>query len=173
MLYTASKYESGPIAVRYSKSEGEGVPMDEDFQLIPIGKSETIREGNHVAIVAFGNMVSLAVKAAEQLAKEGILAKVVNARFAKPLDEKLLLSIHQDGMPIITVEEGSKMGGFGSAVLEFFAEQNKDQRVSILGVPDYYVEHGSINEQRTEIGLTPDGICEVARKSCVPDIQKI
>lgn len=173
MLYTASKYESGPIAVRYSKSEGEGVPMDDDFQLIPIGKSEIIREGNQVAILAFGNMVSLAVEAAEQLAKEGIQAKVVNARFAKPLDEELLLSIHQEGLPIITIEEGSKIGGFGSAVLEFFAEQSKDQRVTILGVPDYYVEHGSISEQREETGLTPEGICEVARKNCVPDIQKI
>ncbi|MCH5584204.1 1-deoxy-D-xylulose-5-phosphate synthase [Shimazuella sp. AN120528] len=173
MLYTATQYESGPIAVRYSKSEGEGVPMDEDFQLIPIGKSEMIREGNHVAILAFGNMVSLAVQAAEQLAQEGIQAKVVNARFAKPLDEELLLSIHQEGLPIITVEEGTKIGGFGSAVLEFFAEQNKNQRVSILGVPDYYVEHGSVNEQRAEVGLTAEGICEVARKSCVPDIQKI
>lgn len=173
MLYTATQYGSGPIAVRYSKSDGEGVPMDEDFQLIPIGKSEIIREGNHAAILAFGNMVSLAVKAAEQLEKEGIQAKVVNARFAKPLDEALLLSIHKEGLPIVTVEEGTKIGGFGSAVLEFFAEQNKHQQVSILGVPDYYVEHGSIHEQREEVGLTVDAICETVRKNFVPDIQKI
>jgi 1-deoxy-D-xylulose-5-phosphate synthase len=147
--------------------------MDEEFELIPIGKFETIREGKHVAILAFGNMVPLAVEAAEQLAQEGIQAKVVNARFAKPLDEELLLSIHQEGMPIVTVEEGTKIGGFGSAVLEFFAEQNKAQQVSVLGVPDYYVEHGGINEQRAEIGLTTEGIAKAARKCCVPDIQKI
>ncbi|WP_037463596.1 1-deoxy-D-xylulose-5-phosphate synthase [Shimazuella kribbensis] len=173
MLYTASKYESGPVAVRYSKSAGVGVSMDEEFELIPIGKFETIREGKHVAILAFGNMVPLAVEAADQLANEGIQAKVVNARFAKPLDEELLLSIHHEGMPIVTVEEGTKIGGFGSAVLEFFAEQNKVQQVSVLGVPDYYVEHGSINEQRAETGLTTEGIAEAARKCCVPDIQKI
>jgi 1-deoxy-D-xylulose-5-phosphate synthase len=173
MLYTATQYNKGPIAVRYSKSEGEGVPMDEEFQLIPIGKSEVLREGSHVALLAFGNMVPLAVEAAEQLAKEGIQAKVVNARFAKPLDEELLLTINKRGMPIVTIEEGTKIGGFGSAVLEFFAERNKEQSVSILGVPDYYVEHGSINEQRAEIGLTTEGIVQAAKKCCVPDIQKI
>jgi 1-deoxy-D-xylulose-5-phosphate synthase len=173
MLYTATKYEDGPIAVRYSKSAGEGVEMDEEFELIPIGKSETLRDGNDVAILAFGNMVSTAMKAAEQLAKEGIEAKVVNARFAKPLDTEMLLSIQKAGMPIVTVEEGSKIGGFGSAVLEFFAEQEGPQQVKVLGVPDYYVEHGSVGEQRAEVGLTPEAIATAAKQSCVRDTQKI
>jgi 1-deoxy-D-xylulose-5-phosphate synthase len=173
MLYTATQYNEGPIALRYSKGEGEGVPMDEECKLLPIGKSEVLREGKHVAILAFGNMVAPAEQAAQQLAEEGIQAKVVNARFAKPLDEELLLSIHQEGIPIVTVEEGTKIGGFGSAVLEFFAEQKKQQQVTILGVPDYYVEHGSVKQQREEVGLTAEGIVKAAKECCIRDIQKI
>jgi 1-deoxy-D-xylulose-5-phosphate synthase len=173
MLYTATKYEDGPIAVRYSKSEGQGTPMDTEFQLIPIGKSEVIREGNQVALLAFGNMVSLAEEAADQLAQVGISAKVVNARFAKPLDRALLQSLSDEELPIVTIEEGSRIGGFGSAVLEFYAEQGLcKQKITVLGVPDYYVMHGSIGEQRSEVGLTPEAIAEAAKKLCVPDYSK-
>lgn len=173
MLYTATKYEDGPIAVRYSKSEGVGVQMDDQFHLIPIGESEIIRDGNDVALLAFGNMVTLAEQAANQLLEAGVSAKVINARFAKPLDEAILLSLHEAGLPIVTIEEGCKQGGFGSAVLEFYAEKGIfGQPVTVLGVPDYYVEHGSIHQQRVEVGLTPEAIASAAKKS-MKDIQKI
>ncbi len=161
MIWTGIKYNNGPIAVRYPRGSGLGVPMDDQLKELPIGKSEVIRDGKHVAIVAFGTTVALALRAADMLELEGINAKVINARFAKPLDEEMLLELALEGYQVITVEEGSLKGGFGSAVLEFYNEQGKDNVVSkIFGVPDYFVEHGSDEEQRAEIGLTPEAIAE-------------
>lgn len=161
MLYTATEYQNGPIAVRYSKANGLGVPMDDEFKLLPIGKSEVVREGNDVALFAFGSMVQPAIQAAEQLEKLGISAKVINARFVKPLDEEMLLSLYADKMPIVTLEEGAFLGGFGSAVLEFFAQKEiYDAKVKPLGIPDYFVEHGSMAQQMEEVGLQPHQIAE-------------
>lgn len=158
MLYTATKYDDGPVAVRYSKGAGLGVEMDQEFKEIPIGKSEEVRSGEDLAILAFGSMVSTALEAAEQLAVEGISARVVNARFAKPLDEELLIDLSKENIPVVTVEEASLIGGFGSAVLEFYEQKNLQMNVKRLGVPDYYVEHGSISEQLSEVGLTSEQI---------------
>lgn len=161
MLYTATQYHKGPVAVRYSKANGVGVPMDEEFTRIEIGKSEIIREGSDVALLAFGSMVQPAVETADYLAEQGISAKVINARFVKPLDEEMLLSLHQENLPIVTMEEGALMGGFGSAVLEFFANKGiYDMKVKTLGIPDYFVEHGSISQQMEEVGLLPSQMAE-------------
>ncbi len=161
MLYTATQYDDGPIAVRYSKSAGQGVEMDADFKLIPIGKSEILREGNDVALLALGTMVPIALKAADLLQQKGIEARVINSRFVKPLDRECLLALSHEKIPVVTLEEGSIMGGFGSAILEFYAEQNVyDMQVKVIGVPDYFVEHGTIEEQRREVGLTAEQIAE-------------
>src|SRR5690606_22246657 len=137
------------------KSAGQGVEMDADFKLIPIGKSEILREGNDVALLALGTMVPIALKAADLLQQKGIEARVINSRFVKPLDRECLLALSHEKIPVVTLEEGSIMGGFGSAILEFYAEQNVyDMQVKVIGVPDYFVEHGTIEEQRREVGLT-------------------
>lgn len=164
MLYTAVKYD-GPIAVRYSKEAGQGVTMDEEFEEIPIGKSELLREGKDVAILALGTMVPMAMKASERLAEMGIEARVINARFAKPLDQDCLDELAREQIPLVTVEEACIAGGFGSAVLEYYTEQEQDgMKIKVLGVPDYYIEHGSIAEQRAEVGLTPEAIAEAVRR---------
>lgn len=160
MLYTATQYEDGPIALRFSKGSAVGVPLDEEFQLLPIGKAEQVREGDDLAIVAFGTMVQTSLQAAEILAKQGIEARVINARFAKPLDEELLKSLAEEGLPIVTVEESALAGGFGSAVLEFFEQQGMLVSVKRIGIPDVYVEHGSLQDQLEEVGLTPQGVAE-------------
>lgn len=163
MIYTATQYNKGPIALRYPRGNGRGVPMDADFQLIPIGKSVVVEEGSHVAILALGNTLELAQEAAILLKEEGIAPMVVDARFVKPLDRDLLLHLAKEGYHIITVEEGAVAGGFGSAVLEFYAAEGyHDMIVEIMGVPDEYVEHGSVSEQRREIGLTPERIAQKA-----------
>lgn len=163
MLYTATQYMKGPVAVRYSKGKGLGVELDGQFKKISIGEAEIVREGHDLVLLAFGTMVQTAMTAAGQLKKQGISARVINARFAKPLDGKLLLEIHKEGVPILTLEEGAEIGGFGSAVLEFYAEQEIDDMiVKVMGVPDYYVEHGSIQEQLIEVGLTADKIADEA-----------
>ncbi|RXT13793.1 1-deoxy-D-xylulose-5-phosphate synthase [Ammoniphilus sp. CFH 90114] len=163
MIYTATQYEKGPVAVRYPRGNGIGIPMDAELQQIPVGKSVIVQEGSHVAILALGNMLQLAEQAAEILKEDGIEPMVVDARFVKPLDRDLLLHLAKEGYHIITVEEGAVAGGFGSAVLEFYASEGyHDMVVELVGIPDEYVEHGSVSEQRREIGLTPERIAQQA-----------
>jgi 1-deoxy-D-xylulose-5-phosphate synthase len=174
MLYTAIQYNDGPIAVRYSKGAGVGVPMDGDFKLIPIGKSELVRPGKDVAILAFGTMVQTSLKAAEILSEMGIDARVINARFAKPLDTDFLDRLAQEEIPIVTVEEACIAGGFGSAILEYYMQKEKHNlRIKLLGVPDYYVEHGSIQDQLAEVGLTPERIADTVNAFIAQKIQSM
>ncbi|MFD7523844.1 1-deoxy-D-xylulose-5-phosphate synthase [Paenibacillus chitinolyticus] len=157
MMRTGIDYNEGPIAVRYARINGLGIPMDENPQPIPIGTWETLTEGETMAVLAVGPMNQIALEAADMLRKEGINLRVINARFIKPMDEAMLLQLAKEHMPIITMEEGSEQGGFGSAVLEFYAKQGiEGMRVRTMGVPDYFVEHGSIKEQRQEVGLTAE-----------------
>lgn len=157
MMKTALDYEKGPIAVRYARNAGVGVPMEEELQSIPIGSWEVVREGKHAAVLAVGPMVQVAEEAAAALAKEGYSLRVVNVRFIKPLDEQMLLELAKENMPIITMEEGALAGGMGSAVLEFYSSHGiYDLHIKNMGVPDYFVEHGSISQQRAEVGLTAD-----------------
>jgi 1-deoxy-D-xylulose-5-phosphate synthase len=157
MMKTSIDYNEGPIAVRYPRANGLGVPMDEPLKAIPIGSWEVLRQGESAVVLAIGPMIQIALEAAEQLSKEGLQLRVVNARFIKPMDEAMLLQLAKENLPIITMEEGAQMGGFGSGVLEFFANQNRHGlQIKILGVPDYFVEHGSVKEQRQEVGLTSE-----------------
>jgi len=172
MLYTASRYKDGPIAVRYPRGEGRGVQMDETLHTLPIGKSETVREGKDVAILAFGNMVQVAEEAATLLAAEGIEARVVNMRFAKPLDEALLVELAEANTPILTIEEGTTAGGLGGACLEFYAKERiHDVNLFPIGLPDQFIEHGSQQELRDSIGLNAEALVEYVRTS-VPLKQK-
>ncbi|QZT32659.1 1-deoxy-D-xylulose-5-phosphate synthase [Caldalkalibacillus thermarum TA2.A1] len=157
LLYTALHLK-GPTAVRFPRGNGVGVPIGE-FKLIEVGTWEMLEKGHHVAILAVGPMVQLALKARDQLAKEGLKPYVVNARFIKPLDEKMLKELADQGLKFLTVEEHAVSCGFGSAVLEFFNEQGYEHiTVKRLGIPDVFVEHGSVAEQRREVGLTVENI---------------
>ncbi len=159
MLKTALDYDDGPIAVRYPRINGVGVKMDEVMKPIPIGSWEVVREGGDVAVLAVGPMVQVAEEAADYLKKDGIHLRVINARFIKPLDEAMLLALAKEGMRIVTLEEAAVLGGFGSSVLEFYASRSLfGMQVKIIGIPDYFVEHGSIKEQRMETGLTAENI---------------
>jgi 1-deoxy-D-xylulose-5-phosphate synthase len=160
MLKTSIEYDDGPIAVRYPRISGLGVELDQELHPIPIGTWEVVRDGKGpLAILAVGPMVQLAIEAAEALKLEGIDARVVNARFIKPMDEAMLLKLAEEGFRILTLEEGAQMGGFGSAVLEFYSSKGLyETPVKILGIPDYFVEHGSVKEQRSEVGLTVSNI---------------
>ncbi|WP_289136206.1 1-deoxy-D-xylulose-5-phosphate synthase [uncultured Brevibacillus sp.] len=164
MMKTASVYEGGPISYRYPRLPARGVPLDEELQVLPIGKAEIVREGKHVAILSFGHVFEIAEQAVNQLQAEGIKPMLINARFCKPLDEELLFRLAGEGYDIITVEEGSEMGGFGSAVLECYNRAGyHDMNVQIIAVDDYFVEHGSVKEQRQEVGLTAENIASRVR----------
>jgi 1-deoxy-D-xylulose-5-phosphate synthase len=168
MMKTAVDYNDGPIAVRYARINGLGVPMDENPQPIPIGKWETVREGEYAAIVAVGPMVQVAEEAAELLKREGVGVRVVNARFIKPLDEEMLLAMAQTGLPMVVLEETSVAGGLGSAILEFYAQhQIYHLPISLMGVPDRFIEHASIKEQRAEAGLTAEQVAQELRAKAV------
>lgn len=161
MLYTAFKYDKGPVAVRYPRGNGEGVSLDSEFKEIPIGKAEILTPGEHVAILAFGNMVPTAMQAASLLKGEGVQPLVVNARYAKPLDEELLYTLAREGYSIVTLEEGCFTGGFGSAVMETLTHAGFHHTVvECMAIPDEFIEHGSVEEQREDIGLTPDRVAQ-------------
>lgn len=160
MMLTALEYNDGPIAYRYPRINGLGVPMDETLIPIPIGTWETVREGEGYAVLASGPMVQVALEAAEQLKREGISLHVVNARFMKPVDKKMLLALAKSKINMIVLEEASEAGSLGSAILEFYSKQHIfDTSVSLMGIPDLFIEHGSIKEQREETGLTAAAVC--------------
>lgn len=161
MLFTATQYKKGPIAIRYPRGNAAGVETG-DFEKIEIGKSEIVREGKDTAILAIGNMVNNALGAAELLAQKGIDAAVVNARFVKPIDRKLFLEIFPQFDKIITVEDNTISGGFGSAVAEFAAQHNFKNDILIHGVPDRFIEHGKPEELFEELKLDVPGIAEIA-----------
>ncbi|TCS84043.1 1-deoxy-D-xylulose-5-phosphate synthase [Tepidibacillus fermentans] len=160
LLYTAIEYCDGPVAVRYPRGSGLGVELDEEFQPIPIGKFEIVSNGQDVVILAVGPMVHLALQAASKLAEIGIEPMVVNARFIKPLDEEMLLDFADKGLDILTVEEGVIKGGFGSSILEFYSEHQKEMNIRMIGIPDQFIEQGSIPELRELVGLTAENIAE-------------
>ncbi len=160
MMLTAIEH-NGPAALRYPRGNGLGVDISSPPKLIEIGKAEVLRKGNgEVAILAYGDMVDAATKAAEMLVKDGIDATVVNARFVKPLDADLIAALARDNRLILTVENAYLAGGFGSAVLECLEEQGlaDDVRVVRLGVADEIVTHGDPKILLAEYGLDADGI---------------
>lgn len=167
MVKTAFDYSDGPIALRYPRGNGLGVPMDNELKAIPIGSWEVLKEGTQVAILTFGTTIPMAMKAAVQLEKLSISVEVINARFIKPLDEKMLRSLQQRNIPIVTVEESMLQGGFGSAVLEFFNDNELQTNVKRIGIPDMFIEHGDVNQLLEEINITTEEIVKVVENSIV------
>ncbi|MBO8143782.1 MAG: 1-deoxy-D-xylulose-5-phosphate synthase [Thermodesulfobacterium sp.] len=160
MLYSALRY-SGPVAIRYPRSSGEGVNLDWDFKEIPFGKAELLKDGKDVTVIAIGNTVYQALKVAEELEKEDISLAVINARFVKPLDENLILDFAKKTGKIITVEENTLIGGFGSAVCEFLADKNVSVKIKRIGLPDKFIEHGDLKTLKKNYGLTSEYIKQV------------
>jgi len=161
MVYTAIQYDDGPIAMRFPRGNGLGVPMDEQLKNIPIGTWEVLREGTDVAILTFGTTIPMALQAAERLANDGISVQVVNARFIKPLDEQMLHTLLQKNMPLLTIEEAVLQGGFGSAVLEFAHDHGYHGAIiDRMGIPDRFIEHGGVSQLLEEIGLTTEHVME-------------
>src|SRR5699024_816894 len=137
MVKTAIDHTDGPIAVRYPRGAGIGVDTSEPLHALPIGEAEILRDGDDVALIAVGSMVQYAQQAAARLSEHDIAATVVNGRFIKPLDETTILRLADEVGAIVTVEENSRAGGFGSAVLELLAAHDKRVPVQVLGVPDH------------------------------------
>ena len=162
MLYTALHHD-GPVAIRYPRGRGFGVPMDPEYKILPIGKAETLREGNDLQILAIGNMVHPSLDAAAALAEEGLSVGVVNCRFAKPLDKGLVDIVTSCGR-VLVVEENIRQGGFGGAILELINDLGpRNILVRRIGLPDEFVEQGPQDILRKKFGLDSAGIIREAR----------
>jgi len=160
LLYTAMK--SGcPMAIRYPRNSGVGVELDAELHPIPIGKGEIVRYGGDVAIIAIGATVAPAFEAAEDLATRGIEATVVNARFAKPLDSELIIGLASRIKSLVTVEENTLSGGFGSSVIELLQKSRVgDIHIKSIGITDEFVEHGTQALLRSRYSLDAKGIAQ-------------
>jgi 1-deoxy-D-xylulose-5-phosphate synthase len=164
LLYTAVEHP-GPMAVRYPRGRGVGVAFSSTLKKIPIGRAEVLREGEDLLILALGASVYPALEAAWTLAEQGFAAAVVNARFVKPLDEDLILTLAAKCGRILTVEENVLQGGFGSAVVELISDRGlTGLKVKRLGIPDIFVEHGAPDLLRKKYGLDAAGIVQAARQ---------
>ena len=149
------------MAIRYPRDNGLGVEMDTELHSIPIGKGEILRYGGDTAILAIGTTVAPALEAAEELATKGIDATVVNARFAKPLDAELIRDIAKQVRRLVTVEDNTLSGGFGSSVLDLLRKSDMcDIQVKSIGIPNEFVEHGSLEVLRSKYGLDAKGIAQ-------------
>ncbi|HET6369649.1 MAG TPA: transketolase C-terminal domain-containing protein, partial [Nitrospiria bacterium] len=158
MLRTALTYP-GPIAMRYPRGEGIGVPMDDRMTTLPIGKSELLADGKDLAILALGSMVYPSLEAAARLKQDGISAAVINSRFVKPVDREMVLTMARKCKRIVTVEEGILNGGFGSAVWETLEEEGMSGvDIRRIGLPDDFIDHGPARLLRQKFGLDADGI---------------
>jgi 1-deoxy-D-xylulose-5-phosphate synthase len=157
MVATGIEYTDGPIALRYPRGNGYGVPlMEEGWEPLPIGKGELLRHGDDILLVAYGSMVYPSMQVAEILHEHGIEATVVNARFAKPLDTDLILPLAEKIGRVVTFEEGCLPGGFGSAVAEALLDADITVPLSRIGIPDQLVDHASPDESKADLGLLPD-----------------
>ncbi|HEY0360912.1 MAG TPA: 1-deoxy-D-xylulose-5-phosphate synthase [Solirubrobacteraceae bacterium] len=161
MLRTALTYDDGPVALRYPRGEGVGVPMPRSITPVQIGRGEILREGDRVAVVGYGSGVQKALEAADLLAEGGLEVTVADARFAKPLDQDLLTSLAAEHELLVTVEEGVLAGGFGSAVWECLNDAGGNvPRIMRVGLPDRYVAHGKPALLHAEIGFTGRAIAQ-------------
>jgi len=166
MLVTGVNYTERPIAMRYPRGNGYGVPlMEEGWEGLPIGKGEILRNGDDILLIGYGSMVYPAMQTAEILSEHGIEATVVNARFVKPLDTELILPLAQRIGKVVTLEEGCLMGGFGSAVAEALSDNNVLVPVKRFGVPDKLVDHAKPDQSKADLGLTPSQMAEQVREA--------
>jgi 1-deoxy-D-xylulose-5-phosphate synthase len=161
MLHTAVTYDDGPIALRYPRGEGQGVPIPTTPRAIDIGRGEVLREGDRIALLGYGYGVPLALGAADRLLDEhGLDVTVADARFAKPLDADLVRGLVADHDVLVTIEENVLAGGFGAAVAEALVDADLagEARLLRFGLPDDYVTHGKPALLRKQVGLTPEAI---------------
>jgi 1-deoxy-D-xylulose-5-phosphate synthase len=163
MLKTAI-YHAGPAALRYPRGPGLGVTLDPEIKELEIGKGEVIQDGTDIAIIAYGHTVDWAQQVANKFEKQGVSVAVINGRFAKPVDKELIIKYALKTKCMITTEEHSLMGGFGSAILEALQEEEVFHiPVKCIGLGDIVLEHGAPKIQRKILKLDPDGMFETIR----------
>ena len=165
LMYTSSlPRKTTAITIRYPRGQGTMPNWRTPMKEVEIGKGREVRKGKNIAILSLGHIGNYALEAAEMLAEEQIDAAVYDMRFAKPLDEQLLIEVFENFDKVITIEDGCLMGGFGSAIVEFMADKGYHSKVKRLGIPDEIIEHGTQQELHKQCGFDPEGIYNTALK---------
>jgi 1-deoxy-D-xylulose-5-phosphate synthase len=162
LMHTASLYWDGPFAIRYPRGKATGMDVRDDLRPIEIGRGRKIADGSDIAFVSYGAIGNYINEVRDRLSQDGVSAAHYDLRFAKPLDEDLLSEIAQRFDTVITVEDGVRIGGAGSAVAEWFSDRGDPIRVVRLGLPDEFVEQGTQRELHDLVGIGPDGLYETA-----------
>ena len=171
LMYTGYKISDGPFVIRYPRGKGEKSDWRNEMQILPIGKGRKLREGNDIAVLSLGPIGNEAMKAIDQVEQEGISVAHYDMIYLKPLDEALLHEVGRKFKRIITIENGVIAGGLGSAVLEFMADHGYTPFVKRIGVPDQFIEHGSIPELYKLCGMDADSIAGIIRQLHAPSDQ--
>jgi 1-deoxy-D-xylulose-5-phosphate synthase len=163
LMYTAQQDDMGPFSIRYPRGQGVMADWKTSFELIPVGKGRLVSEGEEVVILSIGHVGNYVTEAKQLLQTVDLVPAHYDMRFAKPLDEELLHKIFRSFKKIITLEDGAIMGGFGSAVLEFMADNGYAAKVIRLGIPDQFIEHGEQIQLHKECGFDPEGIAKAVQ----------
>ena len=167
MMFTASEYDEAAWAIRYPRGASTGMDVRQHFQKIEIGKGICIQEGEEIAVLSFGPIGKYVTEASIQLEQEDIRVGHYDMRYAKPLDVDLIDEICQKYAHIVTLEDGAKLGGFGSAVAEYLAEKRNSPTLTIMGLPDRIIEHGTQEELHAEVGIDAKALVEVVKQKLV------
>ena len=166
MMYNAQLDKvTGPFSIRYPRGTGVICDWQQPFTEVPVGKARLISDGKDIAVLSIGHPGNFVAEAVSQLGTQGITVRHYDMRYANPLDEEVLHEVMRKFKKIITVEDGVIKGGFGSAVLEFAADNGYQPEIHRLGIPDYFVEHGTQNELYKECGYDADGIRKAIEKA--------
>jgi 1-deoxy-D-xylulose-5-phosphate synthase len=174
LMYTSQLEKiKNPFVIRYPRGEAVNAEWKTEMKEIQIGTGRKLKDGEEIAILSFGHPGNFAAAAIRDVKREGINPAHYDMRFAKPLDEKMLHEVFQNYSKIITVEDGTVKGGFGSAVLEFMAGNNYTASVKILGIPDLIIEHGKPNELYNEVGIDANNIAEAIRDMAKIDVTRL
>ncbi|EGQ1307782.1 1-deoxy-D-xylulose-5-phosphate synthase [Staphylococcus pseudintermedius] len=156
LVYTAMHHAQGPISIRYPRGNGLGVEITDKREHLPIGTWEDLTEGQDVALISYGPTLATLVEVAKTLAEQGIRARVINARYIKPMDTTVLGDLGAKNTPVVTVEEAMLNGGLGSQIANYFTDHGYTNRIKRLGIDDTYIEHGDVEQILEDLGLTHD-----------------
>lgn len=162
LMYTAQLPDMGPFVIRYPRGMGITIDWQQPMKQVEIGKGEKLKDGSDIAFITIGPLSNKALQVCHKLGKQGHSAALYDLRFAKPIDEDLLHEVFAKHDKIITVEDGSIIGGIGSAVIEFMAEHGYSAQIKKLGIPDKFIDHGTQTELYTECGFDKEGMLSTA-----------
>ncbi|MFC2100403.1 1-deoxy-D-xylulose-5-phosphate synthase [Bacteroidota bacterium] len=167
MMYTAQLKDSGPFSIRYPRGRGVVSDWEQAFSKIEVGKGRMIQDGSHLAVITIGHIGNYVIEVCERLKQEEIQIAHFDMRFLKPIDKNLLHNVFKKFSKIITVEDGTIIGGLGSAVIEFMTDNKYNAQVERLGVPDRFIEQGTIAELHKECGIDVESIYNTVKKFLV------